>query len=152
MEGGAVITLEPFKIGHMYELLLNVPEPLGMPMEYLARLFSERGVAMTARDDGVLIGAAGLYIIIPGLADAWLMLCQGLPRRHQLFAARACKRWLVEMAQLYHLRRVQTHVDSLLPVNNRFIQWLGFEVEGRLRHYGEQDQDYVAYAWFPPKE
>lgn len=146
------ITLEPFQVGHMGELLGQVPDRLGQPMAYVARLFSERGIAMSARADGVLIGAAGLCILIPGVADAWLMLCPGLPRRHQVFAARTCKRWLRELAQLHQLRRVQSHVDSLLPVNNRFIQWLGFELEGTLRHYGEHGQAYLAYAWFPQKE
>jgi len=142
------IELTPFKAAHLTELQRGLRDS-GLPMDFIAQVYEERGIAFSAYDAGQILGSAGLVLECAGMAHAWVMLWPLLERRQALFIGRTLRQWLREMATLYHLRRVQTYGNAAQPRHLRLLDWLGFEAEGLLRHYGPRDETYIAFAWFP---
>jgi hypothetical protein len=144
-----MITLAPFAPWHLRALYGGASQVAGQPLDELGAMYVQKGPSFTGLDDGVVVGAAGLLFLIPGVAEAWMILPKvgdGLQRR---FTARTCQQWLGNMAALHGLRRIQARVDLTQPAHVRFINWLGFVYEGTLTQFGPEGQSYGMYAWFP---
>jgi len=113
------------------------------------------GPAWTLRVDDEIVGCCGLIFMwpkpIPKVAHAWL-LPSPLLAQYPLTAVKAIVTRFRELIDQYDLVRVQLEVQADFEAGNRFVQWLGFEPDGRpdapglMPCYGPNGEDYVRYA------
>jgi len=102
--------------------------------------------SFTAIEDGEVIGAGGIYPLWPGVGEAWVVAAEATSR-HKVLIARAVLGGLHALVERHGFHRVQAvaHVDW--PAANRFLQWLGFEHEGRCKKYDAAGNDYERWAY-----
>lgn len=106
------------------------------------------------------IGAAGIIIFQPGVGEAWL---RGSSRMEgdkfaRYFVARTIRRRFAEIVRAHRLHRVQMMVETAdvptpaafppwleqRPTMTRelkFALWLGFQIEGLMRHVGQNGEN-----------
>lgn len=94
------------------------------------------------------VACAGLWIIRPGLGEAWAILRQ--PVEHGIWIAREMRRRIDAMLGNGDLRRVQmtVRVGAIRP--ERLALFLGMLQEGCLRAFGDDGADHWMYAKTKP--
>jgi len=102
--------------------------------------------AMTLRaDDGVVVGIVGVIVTRPGCASAWALLSDSI-NAYPIETTHVIIDLCDGFAEEYDLRRM----DMLCNAdNNRNVRWakiLGFMLEGRLKHFGDDGQDLLIMA------
>jgi len=103
------------------------------------------GPAYSVFDGEVCVFCGGVRIIWPGAGEAWLICSNDLGhyvRELCLITPRYLK-WIIED---HDLRRVQAVVQSDWTQAVRFLEKLGFDMEGVMRKYGPNGEDYIMYA------
>jgi len=117
-------------------------------LETAGETFARSGPAFTALADGVLLGSAGLILHWKGVAEVWLLPTPYIAD-HPLFVFRSFRRCLWEMIRLHRLRRVQALVSADVPINHRWVERLGFTLEGAMPRYGPFGETHLRYALLP---
>lgn len=107
-----------------------------------------RGPCYAAFLDGKLLGVAGIYLIHPGVGEAWAVPTEA-GRCHGRAYHRAVRDGFRQIVAAYNLRRVQAKVLAGFWVGLRWAQGLGFAPEATLRRYGPAGEDFVLMAQFP---
>ena len=83
--------------------------------------------------------------IRPGVGEAWLV-ASGLSTKNKLWFVRGVKNWMEKLMNTHQLHRVQTTVMHGHTELIRFVEFLGMEFEGRIKHYGPNKEDYLMYG------
>ena len=117
------------------------PTALGLISAYLKHGPAFAGILPS----GEILAAAGISIQYPGVGDAWAAP-SGLVSEYPLLYARTIRRFFAKIVKEHSLRRVQTVVDPRYPSFLRWIDWLGFEVEGIMRRASFDGTDLFLYA------
>ncbi len=87
----------------------------------------EVGTSGTIVYDGKILGVMGIFDIWKGVCEVWVLPCKNIPQ-HALIFARIIKKYLNNIVGLKHYDRIQvTALNN--KTQNRFFQWLGFELE-----------------------
>lgn len=124
-------------------------------IEAVGRDFGEQfalaGPAYTMVEDDTPIAAAGVYIMWPGVGEAWMHLSEYVVTKRPLALYRFTDRVLTSIIRDYNLRRVQAPICRKMQVNRRFVESLGFMAEGTMHRWGPDDCDYVMYARVNPE-
>lgn len=143
-------TLEPFRAPHVTEIILSRRASREVSI-YGLDAFAVYAMhpSYTARTgDGKIIGSAGVFVVHPGLGEAWVL--QGaLVHRHATWFHRTIKRVLLDIARQFELHRVQAHVDTYFEDGQRWMRLLGFHAEGVLEKFGPDKHDYITWVMFP---
>lgn len=98
------------------------------------------GLALAAVRDGKLLGLGGIFTIWPGRGMAWALLAGSL-RESMLGVHRIMQRGL----ETTTYARVEAYVADVHEEGHRWMEMLGFEMEGMQRKFW-QDRDYALYA------
>ncbi len=99
----------------------------------------------TGIEAGQVVAIAGIYVIWPGVADAFVISTPLVEKYPKAFH-RAILRGLLHLCQKRHIRRLQTAVHVDHKVSRKWIKRLGFRPEGLMRAYGPDGSDYIRYA------
>jgi RimJ/RimL family protein N-acetyltransferase len=101
----------------------------------------EAGDSFTATVNGIPIGCIGLVNHWKGRRYVWAYLSDEAGK-HMVSLTRAIKRWLK-----YHGEgRIETAVDCRFEEAIRWVEMLGFEREGKMRHWSPTGDDFWLYA------
>lgn len=126
---------------HIAEVL---PRERGvLPGEDLDALLRASGYDSGAfLSNGKAFGVAGAFPLWPGVAFAWALVDQEVSARDMAFMTRRLREWLDNCN--YH--RVQSSVRVEFEPGHRWVERLGFELEGLARKYGSDGSDHVLWA------
>ena len=91
------------------------------------------------RDDQ-LVGCGGLYLLWPGVSEAWLLVTD-LTYCYPLAFTKAVKN-ILDSSFLQGMRRVQATVNVLDKRALKFLKFLGFEIEGYMPQFGPKSENH----------
>ena len=112
--------------------------------EYIGH-FAQAGLAFTGLSKGEIFGCFGLWLLWPGVAEAWLIPSRNLGRKTITFH-RAALRYFEYAAVKLQLKRLQFTVHSHNVPACRWAERCLFEKEGVMRNYGPDGADYILFA------
>ena len=103
------------------------------------------GTSYSGFYEGKLLGCAGVRIMWKGVGEAWLMFDP------EVFAFKKeayfyVGEYLKKIMDDNELVRVQGHVDSDFFLAIKYIENLGFKIEGKMRKFGPTGKDHYLYA------
>ena len=100
--------------------------------------------AITIIADGRVVAMLGLYRLSEGVYEVW-MLPSIYVAEYAMLVARAAKRYIHSFIRAENPRRVQTHAIAD-AFHDRWMLYLGLEVEGTMRRFGVDGTDYRMWA------
>ena len=112
--------------------------------------FAVNGPAFTMLEDGKPVVSAGVYILWPGVGEAWMHLSPWF-HRHVKVVYREVRDILCQVIITKSLRRVQCPIQADMPQNKRFVEHLGFSPEGLMHRWGPNGKDYWLMAIVAPE-
>ena len=121
-------------------LLLGNTQVKNRAYEYLTH-----GPAFTGICGGQLIGCAGLFILWPGVAEAWAVSTPLWPSK-ALSVHKAILTGLNELSATLGLWRIQTAVNEAHKVSYKWVEHLGFKYEGAMPGYGPDAATYLRFG------
>lgn len=98
--------------------------------------------AIAVRKDDRCIGAYGIIEMWPGVARCWALLSTDLIVDHTMSFCTRVKRDLDGLE--YH--RIEATSKSDHEAGARFLEWLGFDLEGLMHKYTMAGEDMYLYA------
>ena len=134
--------LEPFKQEHLDQI--NLDYELS---DETKKTFICNGElsGITLFDDKTILGFGGVHLLWRGVGESWIMLStEG--RKKPLTVAKYTFNLFDDIMARNSLERIQASVASDDPKAISFAKWLGFEVEGLMRKYGPDGNDYYRLA------
>ena len=93
---------------------------------------------------GKLVACGGIVTLRPGVGEAWGIL-KYRGNGHDLWFARASRDLMDDMMRSGKYRRIQATIKDV-PELHRYMTFLRFTAEGRLRAYGQDGEDQWMYA------
>ncbi len=139
--------MRPYKKGDIYQV--DLAEYEQKYIDYFGyegiedKFYSNWGYSLFG--DNRLIGCGGIYIYWEGVAEVWLFLSKQF-KEHFTRPVIYIKKYLNELAKENNIWRLQASICADLPINQRFIEWLGFHKEGVQEKYGPWKDDHILYS------
>lgn len=103
------------------------------------------GQAWTVQLRGEPIGCGGLFEAWPGRWIAWTWIGD-VPFSARAFVALSCRHAIEAAIAEHGARRIEAHARWDVPWARRFLERLGFALEGRAVGFGPDGADYASYA------
>jgi hypothetical protein len=116
------------------------PDPVGKIKRNAAR---SETITVYKGDD--ILAITGLLLIHPGMAEIWSVTGKPVDENKVLFAkvsVLVIDTWI----RKYGLHRLQANVFVEHERSIEWLEWLGFEREGRMRKFGINGDDFYGYA------
>jgi len=139
----------PFKREHLDKLDIRYPELIGMDLDRAYEevpKYADAGPAFSLfTEKWLLIAIFGLGIIWEGVGLGWVLPSIYVDD-YKLSFHRFIKAYLRLMIEANHLHRVQCYVHVDYAVSQKWVERLGFHVEGLLEKFGQDKSDYFLYA------
>lgn len=106
---------------------------------------NEESTGFSGFCDDKLIGCAGIRTIWDGVGEAWVLASQGV-YKHPKSVFKNVRDYLDKIIKEQGLWRVQAHVrtDNLMGI--KFIQMLGFKIEGKAVKFNPDKTDAYLFA------
>ena len=95
--------------------------------------------------NGKPVYAIGIVILWSGVCEGWVMANKNI-FDVKFLAAKTMKELTEEMCHRNKIKRLQTSVKAEFKLGLRFATWLGLEVEGLKKNYGQDGSDYYQLA------
>lgn len=147
-----MIKIIAFRAEHAEELIERGRQDFGSLADadmslrpYFDVLTEAQDQSYTVVDDGHLVLSAGIFEVWEAMGEAWLLPSQRLLEK-PLRAIRVVKPRFEQIIERHGFRRVQATAHADFLRGQRFLEWLGFEQEGRLRKYGPDGADHIIYS------
>lgn len=144
----AEIRIVPYEPAHLARLDLQdaqgVLRPLLADPGYAAAL-ARPGLAWTALAGGTPVGCAGFLDQGGGRWLAWALIGRDMPRRGWLAATRAVQ-LRIDRLRARGARRLEAVVHVAFAPGHRWVELLGFRLEGIMRAYDPEGADCALYA------
>ncbi|MCF7811451.1 GNAT family N-acetyltransferase [bacterium] len=103
------------------------------------------GTSYSGFYEGKLLGCAGVRIMWKGVGEAWAMFAPEIimyGKEAYVYVGEYLKKIMDDN----NLHRVQGHVDSEFILAIKYIENLGFKIEGKMRKFGPTGNDHYLYA------
>lgn len=142
-----MIRLRPYKLGDLkaIEGRAYEKELVRLTGRDYGEEFAANGPAYTILDDFAPVAAGGVFILWPGVGEAWMHLSDWI-YQHPCTLYRETRKMLTAIIHNNGLRRVQAPICRKMQMNRRFVESLGFAPEGTMHRWGPDDEAYVMYA------
>ena len=146
-----MIDIIPYEPAHAYAILeRNVRERnlwlSSYPdWEMWVKGWKDGGPAYTLIIDGEIVMSAGVVLMDWNRGEAWTLFTTLLDK-YPLTAIKQIKKYLEMIVVRNRLKRLQALIDPEYKPGVKFIEFLGFENEGRLRAYGPKNEDYLMFS------
>jgi hypothetical protein len=136
--------VRPWKKGDTQRLALQQnqqydPESLNEDTDFSD--LAEQGLALTFEDGEEVLMIAGLVPQWTNRAIAWTLISKNAGRHFV-----EMHRYVENFLNNSEFRRIESMVDVGFVAGHRWMQMLGFEVEGYMRAYQPSGADMVLYA------
>lgn len=134
--------LIPFTADHLLAMQLKAGEAkdtAGQPG--VVKALESVGKTLVA-DDGQILAVIGVVPTVPGVGEVFILATDIQAQRPVAFA-RFIKRELFTLSEKF--RRIQA-VSKFDDFHCRWLSWLGFQVEGRMRKYGLNGEDMLMWG------
>lgn len=128
----------------IFENNLRKEDLLGVDREVLQKVAEDwemSGPAWSLLDGEKVVGCGGIVLQEWRKGTAWLLL-SGLFYDNVRVSYRLIRTKLQEVVKEYGLRRVDMYVVASQPKSVSFAEHLGFELEGCLKAFGPNGEDY----------
>lgn len=105
--------------------------------------YSQEAVTILLEDTKTVVACCGVERLWEDVGDLWLLLsveAAPVKKTVSIMSKQVFDKWFADY------RRLQATVDAESRTSRRFVEYLGMEVEGRLRRFGPYDRDYLMYA------
>lgn len=106
--------------------------------------FHSRYPATTALHNGNPVASFGVTPLWDGVSEVWAVFSRRWAADNGSFIAKSSRKWIEDRMVDNH--RVQCFVIDSNAAAKKFAEFLGFEVEGRMRKYGPTGEDFIMYA------
>ena len=107
-------------------------------------LLSQTGSCFTMIFNGKILGVVGWLEFWPGMCELFVLPTIYLPEAGVVFA-KAMKKRLHSFEKIKKFQRIQVRsVKDKLHI--RWLSWLGFNIEGTLKNYGVDGEDFLMWA------
>lgn len=139
---------KPFHPDHLNFLKLRLGYENLLALEATQRALNNipdapQGGALSLAVDEKLIACFGFFLVLPGIAQVWLLPSIYLDEYPVTFV-RVVKRYIEQTADIFGWHRVQT-ITEVNDQHRRWMKVLGFVEEGIMRQYLDK-RDYVMSA------
>ena len=134
----------PWKLGDTEQIVLQSAQHYVYSLDFMKSDFtelSEQGFAKTIEHDGLILGLAGLVPQWENRAIVWAMLSADIGKHFAAF-----HKHVEAFLQNAPFRRIEATVDVGFEQGTRWMQLLGFEVEGYLKAYRPDGGDMLLYS------
>lgn len=141
--------LIPFRAEHYLAL---APRPEEAAIRDYKPLLVERLVqsacSATLTDWDRPIVCGGMFLLWTGVGEYWF---HGTweAAQHPVPVFRNAKRLVDTWARLHRLHRLQVTVEEQFAVSVRFVEALGFTLEGRMERYGPNQETFLRFVRLP---
>lgn len=120
-----------------------------LPEEARAALY--RNVeGITVLLDGEIVAIMGIALLWPGVGEVTLIPSDKF-YQNKFTATKITKKFIRLALETFRLHRIQATALKDLPGHSRFLEFLGFQLEGTLRGYGLKGEDFNMYSYGGPK-
>lgn len=116
----------------------------------LVKAVTAPGASFAMIDGGYVLGAGGVLPQWQGRALAWLLAGRFARPRHLALAARVAIPWLERLQADPRFARIEASTRCDRIAHCRFLEHLGFGLEGIMRRYGPDGSDHALYARVTP--
>lgn len=146
-----VLPFQPTDIGEMVDIREFDKEAISGVPEFDERLevYAKTGTAYTLRVDGQVVAVAGLIMHWRHVGELWAVT-SSLVTKYPVAFHRAIKLGLEELIETHKLHRVECTVLIGHKVSVKWLNRLGFEIEGIKRKYDPNGNDYFMMARIIP--
>lgn len=100
--------------------------------------------AVTLLHDGRIITCCGFLMLMPGVCELW-QIPSIYAQQSPLLFSKAMKLFVEIIAQNFNVRRMQTTAPAD-ELHDRWLEFLGFECDGILRHYSGENQHHKMWS------
>lgn len=109
------------------------------------RAVVEKSTAFSAMDGDRVLGAGGVITQWPGVGTLWLMASSDF-KKHPKVLLGITIEMVERIRERGHFHRLQAYVDPDDSRHIRFMEALGFTLEGRLVKHTVDQRDHLLYA------
>jgi len=113
------------------------------PVEWCREAEGE-GRAFSIIYDGKLVCCAGVMHKLEGIGIAWALYPPDIGNYH--IDPRLAMDKLLEIKNKFNYRRVEATVRVDFPAGAKYLEWMGFKHEGRMKMYEPDKTDAYLYA------
>lgn len=137
-----MLNVIPFKKEHV----LDIKTRFAFSHEGKLSLAQNEGCpAYTVMEDDEVIAIGGVSLMWQGVGEAWMVVSEkGYSK--PLSVAKYSLYLFNHIQEFHKFHRIQASVAVIDETANRFVNWLGFEIEGIMPKYGLDKSDYFRYA------
>lgn len=114
-----------------------------MREKYMIYVIEKNNPAWMIEHEGRRVCAFGAIILWQGVCELWFNL---ISYENTLSILRILRRSIKENAQKYHIKRMQAAVNVDSAIENRFVSFFDFQLEGILRSYEPNGNDAYMYS------
>jgi len=105
----------------------------------------EKSDAYTILYNNEILWCGGICIYQKWIGEAWI-LCSKIANNYPIITFRTTKKILDKIINIRNLPRTQAVSRNNCERDQRFLECLGFQREGKLRKYGPDGNDYYMYS------
>jgi RimJ/RimL family protein N-acetyltransferase len=142
-----MMQIVPFEAAHL-RMMNFQPAQQNLDTEYLeehAACLTRSNIAYTAVENGRVVASGGIVEKWQGVAFAWFFFDQDVGGRSFVHIHKTVQRFTrILLKERYH--RIECTVDVEHREGRRWMDLLGFTLEGMLRKYGPDGRDHFIYA------
>ena len=131
---------------HIEKLDIPKNEKIDFLKYYDLFLDGDNSPSFTVIENDVVKGCAGIRGISKGVGEAWFGFNHGFLEKHKKVLCVKVKNYCDFIAVTYDIHRIQALVECGNEIHKRFIEVLGFQLEGTLRAYDEYKNDWLMYS------
>jgi hypothetical protein len=136
----------PVKFSHIKELeRLEGMFFTGVSDDAHVQLVLTNSVGYTLLEGETILGCGGMIMQWPGVGLMWLMATKAMRRRPRTLL-RMSAAVLQEIRSKHKIHRFQVFVDPAQSRHVRFVEALGFTLEGRMIQHTVDRKDHLLYA------
>ena len=140
-----IVPFEPWHLGLVDAAVFDRSVANLIDLRALASATHYNDPAFSVIHEGCVVGAVGILVLWPRVAEGWLFASDEL-RRHPVFLHKYVKRGIVMLEQSFGLHRIQISVHAGYVTAQRWAERLGFAFEGEMKGYGPNGDTYLRYA------
>lgn len=144
-----MVRIIPFKQEHIRYINVRDEEKChanfnDINIKNVYKAYELASLSFTGIEDGVVLGAAGIFEISPGVGEFWMLTAKDI--QPKLAALKTIKQMFDIIIMNTHFDKIQLHVDDNFETSIKMVKWLGFREVG-VDHDSYFNKDYLRFEY-----